>query len=258
MNIFVLVKQVPVISDIHIDHETFTVDRSSAGALLNPVDLNAIEAALALRASQGGSVTVLTMGSENTEPQLREAIGMGADRAVRLTDEAFSGADTLVTAQVLSAAIRHLGPADCIFCGHTSLDSATGQIGGKIASILKFKLLSSVCEIKDDEHGLTVRKKAGTGYEIWQADFPLVCSVTEDVNAPRMVTLRGKAAAKKAEITVLNKNDIGLTEESFVSPSKVEALFPAPKQEIGTIIKGNNEKETAKNLADILFEKHLI
>ena len=258
MNIYVLIKQVPVISDIRIDHKTFTVDRSSAGNMMNPVDAHAVSAAVALKKRLGGTITVLSLGNESCEVQLREAAGMGADRLVRITDNAFSGADTLVTAKALVAAIKHLGGADCIFCGQASLDSATGQIGAKLAALLNIGLLNSASEINIEEQGLTIHQKAGNGYDIWQADFPLVCSVTEDANEPIPITIKGKMAAKKAVISVLSNAELNLSGQDLHSPSRIESLFPASKQEVGVKLQGQNEKESAKKLADILFERHLI
>ncbi|MDD3221378.1 MAG: electron transfer flavoprotein beta subunit/FixA family protein [Clostridia bacterium] len=258
MNIFVLIKQVPVISEIAINHQTFTADRSAAGSMMNPCDLFALEAAFELKTSNGGTVTVLTMGNESSESQLREAVGMGADRAVRITDDSFAGSDTLVTAKVLATAIQHLGGADCIFCGQASVDSATGQIGGKLSALLHMNLLTSANHIVSNERNLTIRRIAGTGYEVWSAPFPVVCSVSEGANHPRMATLRGKMAAKKAEIELLTNEDLKLSEEQLLSLSKVEALFPAARQEVGHRIIGADEKEMSRKLADILIAKHLI
>lgn len=258
MNIYVLIKQVPVISDIKINHKTFSVEREGAGAMMNPVDVHAISAAAALKKSLGGTITVLTMGNESCEVQLREAAGMGADRLVRITDNAFAGADTLVTAKVLTAAIRHLGTPDCIFCGQASLDGSTGQMGAKLAALLGIGLLNNASRIDIEEKGLTIHQKAGKGYDVWQADFPLVCSVTEEANEPVPVTLKGKMAAKKAVISVLSNADLNIAPEDCHSPSRIEALFPAARQEVGIRIAGGTEKESAKKLADILFEKHLI
>ena len=255
MNIYVLMKQVPVISDIKIDHQTFTVDRSSVGTMMNPVDAHAISAAIDLKKSLGGTVTVLSMGNET---QLREAAGMGADRLVRITDDAFSGADTLITAKVLAAAIKHLGDADCIFCGQASLDGSTGQIGAKLAILLGIGSLNNACQINIEDKGLTIHQKAGNGYDVWQADFPLICSVTEDANELAPVTLKGKMAAKKAVISVLSNEDLHIPSEDIHSPSRIEALFPASRQEVGIKITGSTEKESARKLADILFERHLI
>ena len=257
MNIYVLLKQIPVISDIKINPQTFTVDRSNVSVTANPSDLNALEAALNLKSSLGGQVTVLSMGNESTEVQLREAAAMGADRFVRISDEAYANADTLVTSKILAAAIRHLGGADVIFTGQFALDGATGQVSGKLASNLDANLLHSASRIESIENGLSIYRKAGPGYEVWQANFPVVVSVVEGSNKPRAVTVKGKMAAKKAVIEVLTNQDLQIPDSKLVSPSIVEALFPAMRKETGKRITGKDAADSAKNLASLIFDNNL-
>lgn len=257
MNIYVLMKQVPVISDIKINPQTFTVDRSNAALTTNPSDLNALEAALTLKSEKGGTVTVISMGNESVDALLREAAAMGADRFIRITDDAYASADTLITAKVLAKAIEKLGAPDAVFTGQYSLDSATGQIGGKLATLLNAGLLHSANNIELTENGLSIQRKAGAVYEVWQADFPVVCSVIEGANKPRSVTVKGKMAAKKAIIEVLTNTELNLNDNELVSPSIVEALFPVMKKELGKRITGKDEIESAQKIAELLFEKNL-
>ena len=257
MNIYVLLKQIPVISDIKINPQTFTIDRSGAGTMANPSDLNALEAALNLKASLGGSVTVISMGNESNEVQLREAAAMGADKLVCISDPSFANADTLVTSKIIASAIRHLGPADIIFTGQFALDGATGQVSGKLASLLDANLLHSASRIEAIENGLSIYRKSGAGYEIWQANYPVVVSVVEGSNKPRAVTVKGKMAAKKAVIQVLSNADLQINDSELVSPSIVEALFPAMRKETGKRITGKDAAESAKNLASIIFDNNL-
>lgn len=257
MNIYVLMKQIPVISDIKINPQTFTIDRSNTALTANPSDLNALEAALQFKAEKGGKVTVISMGKESVDVILREAAAMGADRFIRISDEAYASADTLVTSKILASAINYLGTPDAVFTGQFSLDSATAQIGGKLASLLDAGLLHSANRIKALENGLSIQRKNGPGYEVWQADFPVVCSVIEGANKPRSVTVKGKMAAKKAVIEVLSNQELNIPETDLVSPSIVEALFPVMKKETGLRITGKDEADSAKKLADLLFEKNL-
>lgn len=257
MNIYVLLKQIPVISDIKINHQTFTIDRSNVANVANPSDLNALEAALTLKSEKGGTVTVISMGNESVETQLREAIAKGADKAVRITDNSFANADTLVTARILTSAINYLGKADAVFCGQFSLDSATGQIGGKLAEFLDAGLLHSACQIQIAENGLSIKRKAGTGYETWQADFPVVCSVIEGANKLRSTSVKGKMAAKKAVIDVLTNSELQIDDNALVSPSIVEALFPTMAKPTGLSLTGKNEAESARKLAEMLFSNNL-
>ena len=258
MNICVLIKQVPVITNIQMNPQNLSLERLSTESMLNPADVNAIEAALALKDTTGGTVTVFTMGNESSDAQLREALAMGANAAVRITDPAFSNADTLVTARVLAAAIRKTGEFDCVFSGQASLDSATGQIAGKLSALLDTTLLTSVCQLTADDQGVTVHKKASDGFEVWNSAYPVVCSIVEGSNKPRMATIRGRMAAKKIEVVVLSNADLALSEADLVSPSHVEAVFPTQKQASGGRINGKDDKDSAAKLADILAENHFI
>lgn len=256
MNIFVLLKQIPMISDIRIDSKTFTVDRSQASNITNPSDLNALQAALSYKKLYGGSITVLSMGNETVDIQLRDAIARGADQAVRISDPNYAKADTLVTARILSSAIQLLGDADLIFTGQHALDSATGQISGKLSEYLNKTLLHSASKIDFFEDHITIHRKTGTGYELWDAHLPLLCSVVEGANELGSVTVKGKMAAKKADIKVLTNADLNLNENDLISPSMVEALFPMPEKETGLNLTGSNESESASKLAEMLFANH--
>ncbi len=258
MKILVLLKEVPVVNDIHIDRTTLTVDRSGAGNMMNPADRHAIEAAVAAAEAAGGEVAAMTMGRESSESLLKEAIGMGCKTAVRITDNAFAGADTLVTAQVIKAAADKIGPFDCIFCGSSSIDGETGQIPGKLAAMFGFGLLTRACSVETSAEGITIERKAGGGYEKLSASFPLVCSVTEDANTPRNIGLKGRTAMKRAKIEVLTNEELGLSGQELVSHSKVTGLVPPPAAEVGCMLTGADDIESAGNLVQTLISKHLV
>jgi electron transfer flavoprotein beta subunit len=133
--------------------------------MMNPADRHAIEAALALADAKGGEVTAMTMGQESSESILRDAASLGVKAAYRLTDRLFSGADTLTTATVLKAAIDATGPYDAVFCGASTIDGVTGQIPGKLGTMLGCGILTNACKIEIGDTGLTIDRKAGTGYE---------------------------------------------------------------------------------------------
>ena len=156
MKILVLLKEVPVVSEIKIDREKLTIDRSGVGKMMNPSDRHAIEAALALADARGGEVTAMTMGPESSEDILREAVSLGVKAAYRLTDKAFAGADTLATASVLKAAIDATGPYDAIFCGSSTIDGVTGQVPAKLGTMLGYGILTNACKIEIGEAGLTI------------------------------------------------------------------------------------------------------
>jgi len=258
MKILVLLKEVPVVSDIHIDRETLTVDRSGAGKMMNLADRHAIEAALAAAEITGAKVTAMTMGRESSESVLRDAIGMGCSDAVRITDNAFAGADTLVTATVIRAAADKSGPYDCIFCGASSIDGETGQIPGKLAAMYGWGVLTRACSVEASKEGVVIERKAGSGYEKLSASFPLVCSVTEDANTPRNIGLKGRTAMKKAVIPVMTNEELGLSAQELTSPSKLTGLVPPPAAKVGNMLTGADDIESADNLLQTLLEKHYV
>ena len=256
MNILVLLKQVPNVSEITIDPQTLAIDRSRAVQVLNPEDLHALEAGLTLASQKQGNVTVLSMGPERCEAVLREGIGMGATTAVRVTDDSFVGSDTLMTADVLKAAINHLGKFDAIFCGANSIDGNTSQIAGKLGAMLNIGTLTNASSIEFKEDEIEISRKAGTGYEKLSASFPLICSVTNDVNEPRSVSMKGRMAAKKAEIQVLDNTVLGI--KDLKSPSRVDSLFAPEKLKVGSFVEGATTEEKVGKLISILSEAQAI
>ena len=256
MNILVLLKQVPNVSEITIDPKTLAIDRSRAVQVLNPEDLHALEAGLTLASQKQGNVTVLSMGPEGCEAVLREGIGMGATNAVRVTDDSFVGSDTLITADVLKTAINHLGKFDAIFCGANSIDGNTSQIAGKLGAMLNIGTLTNASSIEFKEDEIEISRKAGTGYEKLSASFPLICSVTNDVNEPRSVSMKGRMAAKKAEIQVLDNTVLGI--KDLKSPSRVDSLFAPEKLKVGSFVDGATTEEKVGKLISILSEAQAI
>jgi electron transfer flavoprotein subunit beta len=251
-----LLKQVPNVSEITIDPQTLAIDRSRAVQVLNPEDLHALEAGLTLASQKQGSVTVLSMGPERCEAVLREGIGMGATNAVRVTDDSFVGSDTLITADVLKTAINHLGKFDAIFCGANSIDGNTSQIAGKLGAMLNIGTLTNASSIEFKEDEIEISRKAGTGYEKLSASFPLICSVTNDVNEPRSVSMKGRMAAKKAEIQVLDNTVLGI--KDLKSPSRVDSLFAPEKLKVGSFVDGATTEEKVGKLISILSEAQAI
>ena len=140
LNILVCVKQVPDINLVKMDPVTGSLIRAGVPAILNPLDANALEAAVRVKEAHGGSITVITMGPDMAKEALRECLAAGADRAVLLSDRAFANADTLATSYVIVSAAKMLGDFDLIFCGKESLDGATGQMGSQLAERFRARI----------------------------------------------------------------------------------------------------------------------
>ncbi|WP_302158120.1 electron transfer flavoprotein subunit beta/FixA family protein [uncultured Acidaminococcus sp.] len=260
MNIAVLVKQVPAVSDIQLSGDNNLV-RVGAPSMLNPVDLHAIEAALALKDQEGGTVTLVTMGTALASDILREGIALGADKGILLSDERMAGSDTLATGQILAAALAKLGPLDLVLAGKRSTDGDTGQIPPALAQRLGMTLLSYAEELEVKDGQATIRRLNRGGVETLQAALPAVISVTEKCGNPRTPGIRGKMAAKKAVFPVWRLEDIDLAPEKAGkagSATKVTELFAPEPQPVGTMIQGATPVEAAANLVYELRKKNLL
>jgi len=262
MEILVCIKQVPAVMKIKLDPETNKMIRDGVPNVLNPVDKNAIEAAVALKEAVGGSVTLLTMGPPAAEEVLREGIVQGADKAALVGDMKFAGSDTLATAKTLAAAANVLGRFDAVFCGDFSADGSTGQIGAKLSERMGMALVSHVAKVEALDGKLKVQREHELGFEEIEASLPVVVSVTKNINVPRSPSIKDKMAAKKAVITKLAFADLSGISEGDVgsagSPTVVSRTFAPPKKEKGIIIDAGNGKDGMLALMDKLIAAKLV
>ena len=210
MNILVCLKQVPDTTEVKLSSD-FTLQRDFVAQVMNPSDESALEKGLQLRDACGGTVTVLSMGPKRAESLLREALSRGADKAVLLTDPAFAGADTLVTAKCLKAAVQALGGFDVILCGRRAVDGETGQVGPMLASMLDVPCIANATALEKAENGLTAVQLTEAGKITWQTPLPAVITFCEWSYRLRLPTLLGLKKAAKADIQMFSPADIGLT-----------------------------------------------
>ena len=160
MNIVVCIKQVPDSTNVRINPETNTLMREGVASIINPFDAYALEEGVRLKEKHGGKVTVISMGPPQVEAALREAISLGADETVLLSDRAFAGADTLATAYTLAAGIRKLGGADLILMGRQAIDGDTGQVGPGVAENLGLPHVTDVRKIESIDAEGTIDRKS--------------------------------------------------------------------------------------------------
>jgi electron transfer flavoprotein beta subunit len=209
MNIVVCLKQVPDTADVRIDPQTNTLIRQGIKNVINPLDTYALEEGVRLRESYGGKVTALSMGPPQAAEMLREAISLGADEAVLLSDAAFAGADTWATARTLAAAINKLERYDIIICGRQTLDGDTGQVGPEMAEMLGLPFISYVSQIEEIGDSLIrARRMVEEGHEIIEAPLPAVITVVKEINTPRLPSLRGITRSKSASIPAWTSQDL--------------------------------------------------
>ncbi len=262
MNIIVCIKQVPDTTEVHIDPETNTLIREGVDAIINPFDTYAIEEGVQIRERLGeGKVTALSMGPPQVEAALREAVSVGVDEVVLLSDRVFAGADTWSTSLTLATAIRRMG-ADLILCGKQAIDGDTAQVGPGIACHLDLPQVCYVSKIREIEKGrAVVERMMETGTEVVETGLPAVLTVVKDINEPRLPSLKGKMKAKKAEVQVWGHADIEADPETIGlkgSPTAVEKIFSPPQRTGGERLEGETAQEVAHALIDRLKKDQLI
>lgn len=257
LNILCCVKQVPDVNLVKIDPETGSLIRQGVPSILNPLDANALEAAVQTKEQYGGTVTCITMGPDMAEEVLRECLAAGADKAVLLSDRAFANADTLATSYVIRSAAKTLGDFDLIFCGKESLDGATGQMGSQLAERFEASQLSGmlkITELNEDNKTVCAWRELKNGEELAEADLPCLFTVEKTNYHPRIPNLKSWKASRRAEIVKFNSNTIPNLDKAQIgdpgSPTKVPRTYPPEVGEAGLMI---NEGSTEKNV-EKLFE----
>jgi electron transfer flavoprotein beta subunit len=249
MHIIVPIKQVPETSNVKMDPETGVMLRTSVEGVINPLDLYAIEAGLRLREGVGGQVSVISMGPPKAETALRDALAMGCDRAVLLSDRRFGGADTWATAYTLSLAVQKLAPFDLVICGERATDGETGQVGPGLASFLDLPLATYVSRIIESGLDyLRVERSVEWGHEIFWSPLPMVLTVVKEIGAPRMGTVRSKMASRRAEIPTWGAEETGANEEWIGlkgSPTRVIKIHTPKLARKGEVVLVQNPQDLA-------------
>jgi electron transfer flavoprotein beta subunit len=211
MNITICLKQVPGTTQVKIDPQTNTLIRQGIKNIVNPLDTYALEEGVRLKERYGGQVTAISMGPPQAEEMLREAISIGADQAILLSDSAFAGADTLATACTLAQAIKKLKDSDLVICGRQTLDGDTGQVGPELAEMLGLPFVAYVSQIEEIKDGLMrVQRLVEDGHEVMETTLPAVITVVKEINVPRLPSLRGLARAKSARVPAWTAQDLGV------------------------------------------------
>lgn len=236
------VKQVPETTEVKIDPKTGTLMREGVPAIINPFDLHAIEEGLRIKEKVGGKVTVISMGPPQAEEAVRDALAMGCDEGVLLTDKAFAGADTLATSYTLACGIRKIGRFDLVICGMKTTDGDTGQVGPGLAQELGIPhvaYVNRINEIADDY--LVVEKLVEDGLEVIKCPLPCLITVLKGINEPRLPSLKTKLMARKAEVKKWGAGDLEGERSRYGldgSPTQVIKVFTPEPPSKGERIEG--------------------
>lgn len=230
MNIAVMIKQVPETKSVRMDEKTGTVIREGVESIINPLDLYAIELAIRIKETYPDVVlTGISMGPPKAAEALKEAIAMGLDNGVLLSDKLLAGSDTWSTAYALAECARKTADFSLIICGERATDGDTGQVGPEIASFLDIPVISYVNRFdKICENRIFVHRQVEEGSEIISSSLPVLITVVKEVSEPRLPTLRGKLKAKRTEIPMRKVSDFGIDPAKIGldgSPTRVAKIF---------------------------------
>ena len=265
MKIFVCVKQVPDTSGKVAVDENGILIRSSMPTIINPDDMNAMEAALQLKDETGCKVVAVTMGPPPAEGMLRELIAMGADEGILISAREFGGSDTFATSQIIAAAINHVGleKDDMIICGRQAIDGDTAQVGPQIAEQLKIPQVSYAEQLDVDGDSVVVKRQYEDQSHMLKVKMPCLVTALSELTEPRYMHAGGIVDAYNKEITVwgfddlkddLNPEWIGLKG----SPTNVFQSFGKKPKTAGTVLDGLSTEEAVEKIMAVLIERHII
>lgn len=259
MNIVVCIKQVPDTTEIKIDPVKGTLIREGVPSIMNPDDKGGLELALRMKDSYGANVTVITMGPMQADLILREALAMGADKAILLTDRKFAGADTLATSYALAGAIKTLD-YDLIIAGRQAIDGDTAQVGPGIAEHLSLPQVSYVIDAKRMDGRFIVKKESEDSIQTLEVEGKCVLTVLASAFKPRYMSVSGIIDAYSKEVEILTADKIDVDEEKLGlkgSPTKVFQSFPKAVKAKGEIFEVSGA-EAVEIILSKLKEKHII
>lgn len=259
--IVVCVKAVPdpkEACNIKIDPATKTLLRCEVPMVVNPLDKNALEAALQLKEQGETHITVLSMGPPEAGNIVKECLALGADQGILLSDRAFGGADAYATAYTLAKGVEKVGDVDIVLCGMASSDGATEWVGPEMSVFLDMPVVTFVQEII--EHGedyWKVKASLENGYRLLRVKLPAVFTVTRDLNTPRALSFSGIIKARKKEITTWGIADLDVPEDALGikgSPTIVTEMGSTESKREAEMLSGSRE-EKAEFLVQKLIEQ---
>lgn len=209
MNSIVCIKQVPESKEVRVDKKTGKIIREGIPSVINPSDCHALEAALQLKDLCGGTVSVISMGPLQAETALREALAMGADHAYLLCDMRFGGADTAATSYVLGRGIQKIGEYDLVLCGIEAIDGCTAQVGPEIAEMLGIPQITYAHVLTPCGKKIQVERTMDGITELLESDYPIVVTVSQEANTPRIIPLDCVLEAyRKKDVVIWNAEEI--------------------------------------------------
>jgi len=260
MDIIVCIKQVVAGDRVKIDPGTYSLVRSAEFSYINPFDLFALEMAAQLKTEHSGSITAVTMGPKISEEVLWEALALGADRAVLLSDPRFSASDTLATSYVLGMGIRKIGKFDLILCGMRTTDGDTGQVGPQLAEELDLPHISAVEKVEKEKGFFRIERVSDGFREIVEVSAPALLTISSKtaVRLPRLIDIQDTFT--RYSIESWNLEDLNADPNKvgrLGSGTWVEGLTSTAQKKSCVFVEGD-ARQQARILLSKLLEKNLL
>ena len=257
MNIFVLVKRT-FDTEEKLVIANGKIQEDGAEFIINPYDEYAIEEAINVRDAHGGEVTVVTIGSEDAEKQLRTALAMGADKAVLInTEDDLEETDQFTTAYILAEYLKDKDP-DLILGGNVAIDGGSGQVGPRVADLLGINYVTTITSLEiDGGTAKIVRDIEGDAEEL-EASLPLLVTAQQGLNEPRYPSLPGIMKAKKKPLDELELDDLDIDEEDVEAKTETVEVYLPPKKEAGRILEGEVADQVAELVSLLRSEAKVI
>ncbi|WP_174729687.1 electron transfer flavoprotein subunit beta/FixA family protein [Mesobacillus harenae] len=253
MNIFVLMKRT-FDTEEKITISNGKINEDGAEFIINPYDEYAIEEAIQVRDANGGEVTVVSVGNEETEKQLRTALAMGADKAVLInTEDDIEYGDQYTTAKILAEYLKDK-EADLILGGNVAIDGGSGQVGPRVAELLGITYITTITKLEIDGNTATVTRDVEGDSEVIETSLPLLVTAQQGLNEPRYPSLPGIMKAKKKPLDELELDDLDLEEDDVEAKTKTLEIYLPPKKEAGKVLEGEVEDQV-KELVKLLHSE---
>ena len=264
MKIVVCIKQVPDTSEVELDPETNTLIRTGLPCIINPDDKSGVEAALAIKnmAGEGSTVTVVSMGPQQAEMALMEALSMGCDEAYLISDRKFGGSDTLATSTILAAALKKIG-YDLIITGRQAIDGDTAQVGPQIAEHLGIPQVSYVENVEIEDHAVVALRQFEDRYHRVRVSLPCLLTAITELAQPRYMTVSGVTAAEGKEMKLLDFAALSdLLDPAAIglkgSPTNVVKSYTKEQKSQGALLKDLTTDQAVDAIMAVLKESHIV
>lgn len=237
MNIYVLLKRT-FDTEEKISLSGGKINEDGAEFIINPYDEYAVEEAIQVRDAQGGEVTVISVGTEEAEKQLRTALAMGADKAVLINiEDDIENGDQFTTSKIIAEYLKDK-EADLIIAGNVAIDGGSGQVGPRVAELLEIPYITTITKLEISDRNVSVTRDVEGDSEIIETSLPLLVTAQQGLNEPRYPSLPGIMKAKKKPLEELELDDLDLEEEDVEAKTKTLEIYLPPKKEAGKVLSG--------------------